>query len=145
MSIIRRCWTALATLLVAVALTTVAATSASAANGGNPQTSGCAASAVTLRTVNLHDAGTHIGSASLRYSRDCQTQWTTVNWWGSYSASPSVWVQNQSGTDLYAAYRDGTSAYTNQLTGMRYTAGCGGTHVYRSNGSHVGWFYIGCA
>ena len=89
--------------------------------------------------------GASTGTAYLVYSAGCQTEWVTVhvNW--GYSAWPSVWIQNQSGTDLYrTASLDNSTVWTYQLANMKYQTACGGVQMYRSNGSYVNWNYLGC-
>nr|WP_231127262.1 DUF2690 domain-containing protein [Motilibacter aurantiacus] len=118
-------------------------------NGTNPQTTGCSASAITTgstRAIVDPSNGYRVGTAELRYSTGCQSQWTRVNFGGGYRVDPSIWLLNQNGTNLHSAYNDGYSnAYTFQLSDMKYRTACGGVQVYRSNGSWVGWYYIGCA
>ncbi|MCR6484011.1 hypothetical protein M8542_14395 [Amycolatopsis sp. OK19-0408] len=93
--------------------------------------------------ADIYDGGTRAATAHLRYSRSCGTQWVTVYFLPGYSAAPSVWLQNQSGTNLYTAYSDSTSAYTYQLFNMANRVGCGGTHLYH-NGVYLKWTYLGC-
>lgn len=123
----------------------------------DPNRSGCDANAVSLRTPQMPNyylrmidpsGNNEIGYAYLRYSRSCETQWVKVNYNNGYIVRPWVWKQNQSGTDR--GISDWSPAqgthWTWQLFGMRYSAGCGGVHVYRySYDNYVGWYYLGCA
>ncbi|MEU7478350.1 DUF2690 domain-containing protein [Lentzea sp. NPDC042327] len=135
---------AVALVVVVAALGLVFTTgTASAAADPNPQTSGCAASMSRQVSADIYDGSQRVATAHLRYSRSCGSQWVSVYFLPGYSAAPSVWLQNQSGTDLYTAYSDSTSAYTYQHFNMANRVGCGGTHLYR-NGTHLGWTYLGC-
>ncbi|MET8848525.1 hypothetical protein [Amycolatopsis sp. NPDC004625] len=127
----------------AVGLLFTAGTASAATTDPNPQTSGCAASMSREVVADIYDGGTRAATAHLRYSRSCGTQWVTVYYLPGYSAAPSVWLQNQSGTNLYTAYSDSTSAYTYQLFNMANRVGCGGTHLYH-NGAYLNWTYLGC-
>lgn len=117
---------------------------ANASNAGNPHTTGCDQTGATYKTINMYTGSTYMGHADLRYSTGCQTEWTTVYFSGPYTGQPSVWMQNQSGTNLYAAYTDGGESYTYQLGDMKYATGCGGVQMYTSSGGYVGWYYVGC-
>lgn len=142
-------------LAVPAAMTSAsAATARVATSAGDPHYSGCDQSAVTLRYRYMYDGSAYMGMALLRYSRVCQTEWVTVFYNSGYYPSPSVWEQNQTGTDLYVssfAPWQGT-VWTEQLAGMYYTAGCGGVQMYHTlnqfvpaQGDYIGWFYLGCA
>ena len=138
-----------------IGVTAIAAAQASPLNP-DPHQTGCDQTAVTVGSRSMYDPtnGAYIGLAQLRYSRGCETEWVTVFYNSGYYPSPSVWLQNQSGTDLYASDQapyQGT-VWTNQLPNMRYRTACGGVHVYRtvnayypSPGKWLAWFYIGCA
>jgi hypothetical protein len=132
---------AVATLLAVLGLLFSVGT-ANATNGGDPQ-SGCAASMSRQSSVAVLDHGSQVGTAYLRYSGTCGTQWVTVVYNVGYSGQPSVWMQNQNGTNLYAVYSDNTESYTYQLSGMAYQVGCGGVQMYH-NGVYLEWVYIGC-
>lgn len=140
-----------ATLIAAIALTPGVA---SAADGGDPDLGfpPCdQQNAGPIKSITMTDPRNNnkIGTASLVYSAGCQTKWVKVTFTVPYSPSPSVWMQNRSGTDLYEANRlvwPWGIRWTDQLTGMATTAACGGVHIYdESNGNYVKWFYIGCA
>jgi Protein of unknown function (DUF2690) len=120
---------------------------AQAANAGNPQTSGCAASEVTLLSTKMYNPrnGTYMGAEYLRYSNNCQTEWTTVDYANGYSAQPSVWMQNRTGTNLYTVENNGSAVWTYQLANMKYATACGGAQMYNPSGAWVAWEYIGCA
>jgi hypothetical protein len=62
-------------------------------------------SAGVHNTITMYDPsnGTEMGYAYLVYSSGCQTEWTTVHTFSPYYSLPSVWLQNQSGTNLYEA------------------------------------------
>jgi Protein of unknown function (DUF2690) len=139
----------------AAAITTAtAATTRTATSAGDPHYSGCDQSAVTIGYRYMYNGSAYMGLAQLRYSNVCQTEWVTVYYNSGYYPSPSVWEQNQSGTDLYVspfAPWQGT-VWTDQLAGMRYTAACGGVQMYHTlnqfvpaRGDYIGWYYIGCA
>lgn len=137
--------------IVAIGVLTGAAalaipTSAWASNAGDPQTTGCAASEVTDIGVNMYDPnnGAYMGSEYLRYSTACATEWVTVYPASGYTAQPSVWMQNQSGTDLYTAENLGSAIWTYQLGNMAYATACGGSQMYTTSGTWVAWEYIGC-
>ncbi|MFC4148073.1 hypothetical protein ACFO0M_17605 [Micromonospora mangrovi] len=138
-------------LATAAILALVFPTAAYAGTGaGDPSATGCDSRATSQHNnltmvdpVNKAVAGT----AYIVYSSwngGCDTEWVTVHYNSGYRPSPSIWLQNQSGTDLYAAYTSGGLSYTYQLGSMRYRTGCGGVQLYRSDGSYVDWFYLGC-
>src|SRR5580704_4656558 len=100
----------------------VPASVAGATNAGDPHTTGCDQTAITGKSIPVYAHGSYLGSLNLRYSNSCQTEWVTF-YAASYAAAtgyyfqPSVWMQNQSGTDLYTAPSSpfiGWMAYTNQ-------------------------------
>jgi hypothetical protein len=100
----------------------------------------------------MRDGREIVGYAYLRYSVACQTEWLTVTYNNGYIPSPSFWLQNQSGTDLYVsdfAPWQG-KVWTWMWGGMRDRAGCGGVQMYHTNGignygAYLGWYYVGCA
>lgn len=146
----------------------VSSTPASAATtAGDPFTSGCDLSAITGKSVGLYQigssidttgAGEFLGNLDLRYSTSCETEWVTFYPASGYAATnfylePSVWLQNQTGTNLYTAPSSGYmgEVYTNMLPSMKYRTACGGMQVYQgieASGAeqegYVGWAYIGC-
>lgn len=133
-----------------------AAPAGAATNGSSPHATRCDADAISLHTYGMPDpqTGAVMGYSYLRYSPTCQTEWVTVNYNSGYYPEPSVWVQNQSGTNLYTAGDSywGGKVWTNQLADMRYRTACGGVQMYRtynqyvpSRGAYMGWFYLGCA
>lgn len=145
----RKSW--LRSVLLAVAAVVAVALPGAAYAGtgaGDPVTTGCDNSSYTSRhnVLDMYDPsnGAYTGQAYLVYSSLCQTEWVTVHYSSGYSPSPSVWLQNQTGTDLYAAYTGGGLSYTYMLGDMRYRVACGGVQMYRSNGSYVNWNYLGC-
>jgi hypothetical protein len=148
---------ALAGCLAAAAIAIPA--TAMAANGGDPDVGSppCDAHPANLKVQNATPMidpsnGAVMGWAYLVYSPDCQTEWVRVHYRSGYSPSPSIWLQNQNGTNLYTAESgvyvgttDGPwAAWTFQLTNMRYQTACGGVQMYRSNGQYVNWNYVGC-
>ena len=90
--------------------------SAWAYSAGDPQASGCANSEITDLTKTMYDPnnGAYMGTEYLRYSTACATEWVTVDYFNGYHASPSVWIQNQSGTDLYWSVNTGSIVWTEQ-------------------------------
>ena len=151
--------------LVAVALLSLSTMAASragtayaAADAGDPYTSGCDNTAVTGRLLAVVYDGTRIGNAELRYSTSCQTEWVTFYSSSGYAANnfyiePSVWLQNQTGTNLYTAASSPSmgTVYTDMLPDMRYRTACGGIQLYRGLNAAgeeqedwLGWYYIGC-
>ncbi|HEX8002683.1 MAG TPA: DUF2690 domain-containing protein [Mycobacteriales bacterium] len=51
-----------------------------AADGSNPVTTGCNATAITAESIVIRNgAGTALAEVLLRYSTSCRTAWTTVN------------------------------------------------------------------
>jgi hypothetical protein len=142
-STLRRKTAVLAIVAAAFGLLFTAGTASAATTDPNPQTSGCAASMSREVAADIYDGSQRVATAHLRYSRTCGTEWVSVYYIPGYSAAPSVWVQNQSSTNLYTAYSDSTSAYTYQLFNMANRVGCGGTHLYH-NGAYVSWTYLGC-
>lgn len=143
-------------IVLAAAVVTWAAvlpSQAFAANGGDPDqgTPPCDTQSVTRHnTITMRDPsnGATMGTAYLSYSAGCQTEWVTVHAYQPYYPGPSVWMQNQNGTNLYSAMDSGNppgTYWTNQLTNMRYQAGCGGTQMYNGYTNRwVSWNYIGC-
>jgi hypothetical protein len=143
-------------LLAAVALLITAPGAQAAQSAGDPSRSGCDTSRYDLRSKRMYDpaTGAYMGLGILRYSVACQTEWVTVYYNAGYYPEPSVWLQNQAGTDLYTsmwAPWQGT-VWTGMLPNMKYRAGCGGVQMYRtynqyypSRGKYIGWFYLGCA
>lgn len=121
------------------------AASAGDPDQGTPPCDTLSTSPHNVTTMADPSTGASMGTAYLVYSAGCQTEWVTVhvNW--GYAAWPSVWLQNQSGTDLYeAASLDNSTVWTYQLADMKYQTACGGVQMYRSNGSYVNWNYLGC-
>lgn len=116
-------------------------------SAGDPQTTGCASSEITLLSAAMYSPnnGAYMGSEYLRYSTGCRTEWVTVDYASGYSAQPSVWMQNQTGTNLYTAENNGSAVWTYQLGSMKYATACGGAQMYTSSGTWVAWDYIGCA
>ena len=104
--------------------------SASSCDHTSPQTTGCAADAVTKATVYIADElypQYNIGKVELRYSPSCHTAWSRV--WITASDggqfSTNEWVQRKSdgATDhRYDALWYGESAYSHQLY-VRGTSG----------------------
>ncbi|MFF4810964.1 hypothetical protein ACFY03_22400 [Micromonospora chersina] len=144
----RRRWLR-ATLLAAAAIFAIAlpSTAYAGTGAGDPSTTGCDRQQTSPHNqIYMYDPanGAYMGTAYLVYSNGCDTEWLTVRYTSGYRPSPSIWLQNQSGTDLYAAYNTGGLAYTYQFGSMRYRTACGGVQMYRSNGSYVDWFYLGC-
>jgi len=141
----RRALTALVLPAAALAVLVLPA-AAQAASGGDPQATGCAGSQVTDLSTNMYDPnnGWYMGTEYLRYSRNCSSEWVTVDYANGYRAQPSVWIQNRSGTNLYTARDNGAAVWTYQLINMKYTAACGGAQMYDSSGRWVAWEYIGC-
>lgn len=144
-----------ATLGVAVTSGSQPASAASCSpycTGASPRGTNCDSDGRTLKSLRMTDPanGAEIGWAYLRYSPSCGTEWVTVTYASGYFPRPSVWNQNQSGTDQYTA---GDAPYqgkvwTKMIADMRYRAGCGGVQMYRgvSGGNgYVGWYYLGCA
>jgi hypothetical protein len=143
----RRFRLALATVVAAAALLIPA--TAMAANGGDPDQGlpPCDTQSTSQHNVlNMYDPGNgaYMGQAYLVYSAGCETEWVTVHYTAGYSPSPSVWMQNQSGTDLYGANYDSGVTWTYQLTNMRYQTACGGVQMYTMAGAYVNWNYLGC-
>jgi hypothetical protein len=122
---------------------------ASAANAGNPDAGNPPCDTQSTSEHNFHTMydpanGAVMGTAYLVYSAGCQTEWVTVHVNAGYSPSPSVWLQNQTGTDLYTAGSSGSTYWTYQLANMQYQVACGGVQMYRSSGAYVNWNYLGC-
>jgi len=143
-------------LLTAVVSAVVVSGAQASPGWMDPHNTGCDRTAYTLKAKAMYDPtnGAYIGLALLRYSTGCQTEWVTVYYSSGYFPWPSVWNQNQSGTDVYTsddAPYQGT-VWTGMLYNMRYRAGCGGVQVYRTinqyyptPGKYLAWYYIGCA
>jgi hypothetical protein len=118
----------------------------------------CEDGATALVTKALKDGKTDIGTAELRYSPKCGTTWVRVIFkFGSYYPDPSVWEQNQTGTDRHRATNpmdldlNSGIVYTYMIEGRR-TPDCGGVQIYKANigggpdpSRWVGWYYLGCA
>lgn len=141
--------------LLAIPLVLVlTAQSASAANAGNPApwATGCLYEGQHIYPqVRLYDGNRYVGWAAVEYSTYCQTEWVEVQYIMGYEPEPSVWMQNQSGTNLYTADSYWGDRWTFQLASMRYRAGCGGVQLYRAadgawsgRGQYLGWYYLGC-
>ncbi|MBO4205876.1 hypothetical protein [Micromonospora echinofusca] len=155
----RRGLAMLAATITATAVALAPMSPALAADGDDPTWYGCDSGAQRLVTAQMPDRqlrmvdpanGAVIGYAYLIYSPTCETQWVKVNYNSGYYPQPSVWRQNQSGTNQYISQFSpwGGTVWTYVLDGMRTQAGCGGVQIYRgvSGGSgHVGWYYLGCA
>jgi hypothetical protein len=76
-----------------------------------------------------------------------KTDWVTVYTYGTYYPDPSIWLQNQAGTNVYEALMSGDpqgTHWTDQLGGMKYRTACGGVQIYNVNSRWVSWNYIGC-
>jgi hypothetical protein len=137
-----------------VALLMVGATSAYASNAGDPDQGfpPCDQQSVSVHNqVTMHDPsnGAVMGVARIDYSAGCQTEWVKVDGDSPYyPASASVWMQNQTGTDLYETLESGEGEYwTYQLGNMKYQTGCGGAQMYNAlapGTGYVTWVYLGC-
>jgi hypothetical protein len=142
-------------LLVLMATVVVAGAQANP-TAGDPYYTNCYLSSVGLKQITLYDPANHanMGVAILKYSKTCKTEWVSVYYNSGYFPSPSVWVQNQTGTNLYTsggAPYQGT-VWTEMLPSMQYRVGCGGVQMYHTynayyptQGKYIGWYYIGCA
>jgi hypothetical protein len=98
-------------------------------------------------TMTDPNNGENMGTAYLVYSAGCQTEWVTVHANSPYEADPSIWLQNQTGTNLYQppTSPDGGTYWTYQLGNMKYQTACGGVQMYDDlTGAWVSWNYIGC-
>lgn len=129
------------------------ASAASSDNAGDPSigTPPCDTQSTSRHdTITMTDPnnGDIMGTAYLVYSAGCQTEWVTVHANSPYEADPSVWLQNQSGTNLYQPPTSGVpqgTYWTYQLGNMKYQTACGGVQMYDDlTGSWVSWNYIGC-
>lgn len=149
-----RPWSYVVSFIVAIAAILAFLPGAAAASeslGDDPDYSGCDTQhAVVDKHTTMTDPrnGNIIGTAYLIYSFGCASEWVKVVYNASiYIVSPSVWKQNQSGTDLYESGLDWEFPWgvdwTWQLEGMSTTAGCGGVQVYDAVG-YVNWYYLGC-
>jgi hypothetical protein len=147
----------LGSAVICVLLTGLAAAQpAAATNGGNPAPweTGCLyAGQHQYPPRYMYDPrnGRYVGWAAVEYSTTCQTEWVEVQYVAGYEPEPSVWMQNQSGTNLYTAPSYWGDRWTYQLAGMRYRAGCGGVQLYaaadgwwQGRGQYLGWYYLGC-
>ncbi len=94
--------------------------------------------------------GANMGTAYLVYSAGCQTEWVTVHANSPYYPEPSVWLQNQTGTNLYETITSGDPQgvyWTYQLANMEFQTACGGVQMYNElapGTGYVNWNYIGC-
>lgn len=103
-------------------------------------------------TITMIDPsnGANMGTAYLVYSAGCQTEWVTVHANSPYYPLPSVWLQNQTGTDLYETITSGDPQgvyWTYQLANMKYQTACGGVQMYNAlapGTGYVNWNYLGC-
>jgi hypothetical protein len=90
--------------LAIVAVPDVAAASCGGSKSGcdhtSPETTGCAADAVTKLTVRDTDAGNRVMKVELRYSPTCRTAWSRV----STTADSTMWV-----TETVRRLSDGVS------------------------------------
>lgn len=50
----------------------------SGCDGTNPETTGCAASAITAEFANIYYQGVIVGTVELRYSTTCRTAWARI-------------------------------------------------------------------
>jgi hypothetical protein len=105
-----------------------------------------------FNTTNMYDPanGAYMGYAYFVYSNGCQTEWLTVHTVSPYYPDPSIWIQNQTGTNLYEAMSSGNpqgTNWTNQLANMHTQTACGGVQMYNAlkpGTGYVNWNYIGC-
>ncbi|MER5888764.1 hypothetical protein ABT160_33480 [Streptomyces sp. NPDC001941] len=158
----RRAAVVLVSLVLALAAMVSTGPSAFAAGDGDPRQSGCDASGINLTTAQMPGGeftirdpanGAVAGHGYLRYSTSCQSEWVKVTYNTGYLPDQaSLWLQNQSGTDLYnSGYAPwGGTIWTWMYRNMRTRVGCGGVRMYRATqgggyGSYLGWFYFGCA
>lgn len=88
--------------------------SAASCDGTSPQTTGCAADAVTRATAAVKDENNVTrGQIQLRYSPSCRSAWTRgVNW--SISANFTYWITSSTGqsewdSDVLATNQSGYS------------------------------------
>jgi hypothetical protein len=97
-------------------------------------------------TLVDHSNGDVMGTAYLVYSAGCQTKWVTVHIYPPYEGTPSVWLQNQSGSlSEPPTSGQGGTQWTYQLGSMKYRAACGGVQMYYGlTGAWVDWYYLGC-
>lgn len=103
-------------------------------------------------TITMHDPsnGATMGTAYIVYSAGCETEWVTVHSYSPYYSSASIWMQNQTGTDLYETSTGGDPQgvyWTYQLGNMRYQTACGGVQMYNAlvpGSGYVNWNYLGC-
>jgi hypothetical protein len=150
---IRRATVLLVPLAALVTLLPATASAASSDNAGDPS---IGTPACDTQSASRHDAitmtdsgnGEVMGTAYLAYSAGCQTEWVTAHVNSPYEAEPSVWLQNQSGTNLNQPPTSGGpqgTYWTYQLGNMKYQAACGGVQMYDDlTGRWVSWNYIGC-
>jgi Protein of unknown function (DUF2690) len=87
-------------------------------DGTNPETTGCAADGVTLRTADIRDNNNNrVGVVQLRSSAHCRTRWARVyNYYGQTTTVISD-VYNANGANIPAevdTVTNGQSAYSMQ-------------------------------
>ncbi len=109
-------------------------------NGGNPQTSGCAATGITVLTAPVKNPqGTTWGYVDLRYSNACGANWSrTRSGQTAYCAVGSTIYNNKGDTPGPTVYQDGWTSYSTMLSGYSALDRANG-FITCDYGSAVGW------